>query len=397
MGRLTLFFAIAGCYAPRIAPGSLCNPGDCPAGMLCSDVTHVCEAIDASSQLGDAAGASGSDAATAAWLTGYSHRKPVTITPGTSTTLTDFPVSVFEPSDPDLAGVARSNGKDIVFTAADAVTVLPSELVAYAPNTGSVDAWVRTSLSAGASTVLYMYYGGPVATSAGTAWSSMFAGVWHMDGSTMTATDTSGNAHDASAPTTAQAPTLVTGIAGIARNYDGVDDTLSAGDPADGSLDFGASSFSYSVWVLVTSSAGLYDHPLHKGGSAPDTPGYDFELGTGVWHSGTADGTSLSTGDLGIETDHLTSWTQLTAVIDRSTGKLLTYVNGTLKSSTATSITSVDNAIPLTLGRDTAFFRGVLDEVRIYKAALSASWIAAEYKNLAARGQFLSIGPAQTR
>ena len=46
-------------------------------------------------------------------------------------------------------------------------------------------------------------------------------------------------------------------------------------DPADGSLDFGETSFSFGLWVKVDQSAGPWDMPLFKGGSNAGAAGSD--------------------------------------------------------------------------------------------------------------------------
>jgi hypothetical protein len=213
------------------------------------------------------------------------------------------------------------------------------------------------------------------------------------------ATD-SAHGHDAVAQTAAQIPGTVTGICGAARSFDGIDDSLSVADPIDGSLDFGSTSFSLSLWVFVSTSAGSYDMPLYKGGASPTTTGYDVELGTGGWSSGLSDGTTRASPSFGMEGQHLAKWTQLTAVVDRSAGRMYSYVNGSSNGSTSiSSIGSVSNSSALFMSHPAVndLFYGQLDEVRIDTSAVSANWISAEYQNIAMRAQFMTIGPEQLR
>ena len=42
-------------------------------------------------------------------------------------------------------------------------------------------------------------------------------------------------------------------------------------------------------------------------------------------------------------------------------------------------------------------FEGIVDEVRVLKVALTADWIAAEYRNATLRSQFVTFGPAQSQ
>src|SRR5262245_33635035 len=72
----------------------------------------------------------------APWLPGYAHRKRITLTPPTTTTLADFTVAILEPADPELAAFAAQDGADVTFTARDGTTRLPRELAAFDPGTG---------------------------------------------------------------------------------------------------------------------------------------------------------------------------------------------------------------------------------------------------------------------
>ncbi|HEV7556114.1 MAG TPA: hypothetical protein VGO00_11690, partial [Kofleriaceae bacterium] len=258
-----LLVLVAACYAPTAQSGSPCDPGPCPSGLICSPATHTCEvtAVDI-----DAA----TDTSVGPWLAGYTHRKRLVITSTTTETLVDFAVSVLEPTDPDLVAHALPDGSDIVFTAGDALTVLSAEHVAYDAATGALEAWVRTTLAPGP-TILDMYYDGPKVAPTTTAWSALFAGVWHMSGGAM-APDSTAHGNAADAPSATRQPATIAGIVGEARNYDGVDDSLVVADPQTGELDFAMGSFSYSVWVNVATSAGAFDLPFHKGGSSIDEP-----------------------------------------------------------------------------------------------------------------------------
>lgn len=334
------------------------------------------------------------DGPAGAWLAGYAHRKRVTITANATIALADFPVSVLETADSDLAARARPDGRDIVFTASDALTVVGSELVAFDPQSGALDAWVRTTLPATAPTVVFMYYGGPVAV-APPAWSGAFAGVWHMGGVAATAPDSTSHGNAATQGTVAAQPAIVGGLVGTARSYDGAADALAIPSPSDGSLDFDTKPFSFSVWVFVTSSVGAYDIPLHKGGGSLTEVGYDMELGTGAWTANLSDGIATKQVQFGPDDTFLNRWVQLVAVVDRAGGHFRGYADGVLVAMTDLSSGSLTSTHPLELGSPTDLFHGILDEVRVYTVAVSASWIAAEHANLANRNQFLSIGPQE--
>jgi len=116
VGRIALgWVALAACYAPHAPAGSPCDSDQqCPDGLVCSPSTNTCET-------------STGDAPSGPWLAGYAHRKKLVVTAASD--LVEFPVSVAEPADPDLAAGAMADGSDIVFTAGDATTIVASELV----------------------------------------------------------------------------------------------------------------------------------------------------------------------------------------------------------------------------------------------------------------------------
>jgi hypothetical protein len=152
--------------------------------------------------------------------------------------------------------------------------------------------------------------------------------------------------------------------------------------PNSASLNFGTSSFSYSIWVYVPQSVGVFDMPIYKGGASMDQIGYDMELGTGSWNANISDGTSTPRVDF--ENETLNNWIYLAVVIDKSQDKMFGYENGSLTDSTdITGFGSVSSEINLRLSGDSYSsypFKGFIDEVRIYNRALSADEIKTHYQ-----------------
>jgi len=60
------------------------------------------------------------------------------------------------------------------------------------------------------------------------------------------------------------------------------------------------------------------------------------------------------------------------------------------------SFGSVSNAIPATIGHPNHVMTGRVNEVRVYSEALSATWIDAEYRNLAQPTSLYTVGPTET-
>jgi dihydrofolate reductase len=70
------------------------------------------------------------------------------------------------------------------------------------------------------------------------------------------------------------------------------------------------------------------------------------------------------------------TWTHLAMTYDGTTLKI--YVNGTLVTSTAQSGTIVASTNPLQIGGDSTYgqyFRGMIDEVRVYNIVLTQTQI----------------------
>jgi hypothetical protein len=308
------------------------------------------------------------------WLDGYGFRKRVDVMPPTSTRLTDFPIAIAT-NDDDIA--AHALGSDLVATGPDGVTPLASELVAR--NGNRFELWVDLPELTGPAAI-YLYYGGPDHASDPATWSSLFAGVWHMS-STTGETDSTGNGNDLTSTGNA-VPTRVPGAIGTARQFDGVDDILDAGDPASGDLDFGTGSFSYSLWVRQSVTVGLYDTPFYKGGASAGEHGYCWLLGSEGWYAKLHDGLHKADPELGPAATYKDQWIHLTAVVDRTAGLITAYANDITFTAPLTDFTDLSNTNPFRLGRGSQDpFAGNIDEVRIYRDVLSREWIETEIAN----------------
>lgn len=321
-------------------------------------------------------------------------RKRITVAPFPAA-LPKFPLSL-DTSDPELIDRVRVDGADLVVTTDDGVTRLPTELVFVNDMTGTLDLWfVVPELPTAEPIDLFLYYGGdPIERTS--PWDDRFAGVWHMDRRNGLVLD-SARGNDARQPNDALVPGFDRGVAGAAAEFDGVDDTLAVSDPADGSLDFGMRSFSFSMWVNVTASSGEFDIPLHKGGSDATTSGYDYELGTTRWAAHVADSSDNLASLVGDELDFLGRWVQLFAVVDRAAGELRSYADGVQGEATDIStLGSVDTSEELQLGRRNAVFKGLLDEVRVYTTAVPVAYMNAERAMLSDRS-LITLGPEEQR
>ncbi len=170
---------------------------------------------------------------------------------------------------------------------------------------------------------------------------------------------------------------------GRAFYFDGIDDSITIANPTDKHLDFNTHSFSYMLWVKVTSSVGLWDMPIWKGGNSAAIPGYDMELGTTVWAAYVSDGLKIFNVEFGKESDFLGRWVHLAVVVDRTQKKLLGYVNGSLTSaSDISTLGNVNSTQELKIGTDpnNTNFKGAIDDVAIWNTVLSSNEVAEIYK-----------------
>jgi hypothetical protein len=331
-------------------------------------------------------------------------RKPITVTQMAASMLVDFPVHVSLLADPDLVRHAPAS-TDLSFVALDG-SPLAFEIVDHDLATGTLDAWVRVpSLVHGVPTRIELRFAPPtIAIPSTQTWSDIHALVWHASTRVSHASDSTANALHAYPASQVSIPVRAPGIAGTAFVFDGDDDELCVASSADEPVELGMSSFSYALWVRrAASSARQYQFPFSKGGTADVLPGFGIAGfteagGTMAWYA------MLSDGQRRIETGYFTVaadvWTQIVVVLDRDALEARTYRDGQrIHVAPLGNFGSVSGTPSLCLGNQreslAGYYRGALDEVRVYTGALADGWIAAEYANLAQRDAFVTISPIE--
>ncbi len=154
-------------------------------------------------------------------------------------------------------------------------------------------------------------------------------------------------------------------------NFDGINDFINV--PTDSLLNLSGSSFTQSVWIRPENS----DNGFHG------ILGYQPASGTvnrypGIWiydqtkiHAGFGDGTNWNSFTTG-EVLTIGQWNHVATTFDGTTYR--TFVNGDLVYSTNDFAGRTPTTTSqITIGKVDNFFRGGIDDVRVYNRALSAT------------------------
>ncbi|UCH88964.1 MAG: DUF2341 domain-containing protein [Thermoplasmata archaeon] len=337
------------------------------------------------------------------WL----YRKQITIK---SSKITGYHINfpfLIELTDPDLKNHARSDGSDILFTPSDGFTKLDHEIVSYDSSSGELIAWVKVpELSSGADTVLYMYYSNSAASDQSdptSLWSSGYRGVWHLEEDPSSAApqmkDKTSNANHGTSYGTMTSGDRVEGMIGNSLDFDGIDDYIRMGDPADGSLDFGTNDLTISAWVNLSTTVSMsYPTIVSKGAGSSSSAGFWF-----FWYDSLnylrftiGDGSSrIQVNSIGSIDDG--SWHYVTAVADRDANGMI-YIDGQLDNSadfSSKKYDSISTSINFDVSDSASNSRweGFIDEVRISESVKSSDWIATEYANQNNPGDCITVSP----
>lgn len=356
-----------------------------------------------------------------AWL----KRQVVNIAPGIvsgTSTLINFPVLV-SVTNAELKAttsggfVGKTDGSDILFTAADGVTKLSHEVESYSAATGTLNTWVRIpALSPSATTSLVMYYGNSAAANqqdTANVWDSSYKGVWHLkedpSGSAPQLKDSTSNANNGTSFTSQITADSQTGLVGQSLRYDGTDDYTNLGTGS--SLDFPSSgSFTISGWVKATES---YAPLVSFRNSTQDGAVIDLMVG----HSGATDapgkllalvrqnaGAGGYAQVVSTSTVNSGAWKQFT--LTRNGSAIELFVDGI--SQGTNSGAESGGAITTNLRAfgserrwiqdnfntgDKSYLSGNLDEVRVSAVQRTTDWVKTEYRNQSSPAMYISLAP----
>ena len=314
------------------------------------------------------------------------YRKPIALTNANASNLTDFQVS-FTTNTQTLVseGKMQADGRDIRIIDSDGVTPL-SYWIESGINTTTTKIWVNVPLIPVGGKTVYLVYG----NSANTAQSSTantfireianLKGLWNMDEASGNVLDVSGGGYTG----TPTGTTVVAGKIGNARTLNGTSDFIQVTNNAN--YDIGTGDYTINAWFWRNANATANSRLFSKGS------GSDTEKGWSIAGSDTYFNAYLSNGTTRISTSAshpgVGSWNLISMVIKRNDSMYL-YVNGILANSVSIASFGVQDlsntSLDMFLGRFSAsnslWWPGKIDQVSIFKSALSTQEILDLYNN----------------
>ena len=303
-------------------------------------------------------------------------------------TLTDFPVFVdlSQMTSPFFSNV-KSDGSDIVVTAANGVTKLKRELVTI--DTGGATGELHfkaPSIGPAANLVYYIYYGNAAAaeTNDTDTWDSFFETVQHMKD--VTTSTISGSTVNSKTGTklAANQPIEATGKVGEAQDFDGTDDHI----------DLGAGfNLSKVTFESVQKADLLHDGYIFERRIVNDqNRSHMLVIADGriIWGHVVA---TVFENLLGPATH--TPGTPFYLAGVREVGNAITYFNGVSDATLSGSQTWADFSATLNrIGRNVTVqpFNGTISEIRISNVIRASDWISTTHETLMNPSTFFSVG-----
>lgn len=320
---------------------------------------------------------------------------------GISDTLYDFPVLLrLTPENFHFFPQMQDSGHDIRFSKIDG-TPLPYQIEEWRDGTSDADTaaiWILIdTLPADAFTHAFiMYWGNSAATDSSdgaavfTAGND-FSGVWHLDESSGTLSDATGNGYDGARNGDVM---QAAGEIGFGQLFDGSGDYVEMGDV----LDPGDSNFTVSAWIKRNAiDAWQVIFGKTNGGDPSSTYGWLLNINNqnkltlyiATGGSSWSDAAGLYRNTQTNSITDTTTWHHVAAVIDRSgNAACKLYIDGTDDSGTIngdiTTVETISNSVNARIGSeadDFAQFNGFIDEVVFSSTARSTDWIKLCYEN----------------
>jgi len=210
---------------------------------------------------------------------------------------------------------------------------------------------------------------------------------WRLDENAGTTTVDSwngGNVGTLTGPT--HTPTWKTGSSCISNSciqFDGYDDLINFGAKAN--LNFGTSNFTFALWAKIPSSFGSNYPTLLRKGTGSSEGRYSLQVNnddSGKVYITVSDGTNDIPSTFATHATNDNLWHYYVMQFLNEPGTASLFIDGAFNAQASnTSIGAVNSASNLQLGQYSTYgyLIGLIDEVRIYNAAIPASQIKEQY------------------
>lgn len=294
-------------------------------------------------------------------------------------------------------GFASPNGSDLRFADSSGTRELAYEIDQWDDSNGVSSVWVQVP-QLSSTNFIWAYWGNPnnttppAYTTNGSVWEpASFLGlpgydvVYHLKESGFPYFDSTTNYPSLNGV----APTPVEGIVGNGEQFNGSGDYLDAGDVNLGT------NFTESAWVKLSPKSDIQGVWANGGGgfSTPEAVLFinDYQTSDGALLFGT-DNNQPETATGLVTTNQ---WHLVTAAVDRTTGAIQFYVDGTPEPLSPLGQPGVSTDFPtntdMNLGRFNAGsfpLSGIIDEARIHGGIDDSNWVWADYMTVASNSVF---------
>lgn len=345
------------------------------------------------------------------WDTAWAYRKKITFdNSAQEENLANVPVLIrLDDTTIDLSD-AENAGEDVRFIDSDQATVLAHEIETWDAVSGVAAIWTKVpQIDAGSdSDHIWMYYGSPGAADTqnpSDVWSDGFVAVYHLSsdpgpGGAGDIANSAGSTRQGTAHESMISLDSVTGIAGNAIDFDGIDDVVTIED--DPLLRPGAGPYTLEAWFKVPDRTQF-------GQIAGKLEAADPARGLTIGISGSllpgALGESILAGYANDPTAHAQTWLPDNDVADSSWHYAVLYAAGAwggffldgsaLAKSVDLGSPDIIHTDPFEIGMAAGTYplEGSIDEVRISNVARSSDWIA--FQHCAIRQSCVSYAKSQ--
>ena len=257
-------------------------------------------------------------------------------------------------------------------------------------------AWVKVpSLSSTVDTDIYMYFGDENESNSNDAnvWDVNAALVMHFNNNALDSTSYTNTT------TVSGSPEYATGIGAKAMYFDGNNDSISLGNKTISSpLQMREGIVTVEHWINISNTYNYSSTYFFMGSAGGSWVGYGtgYSFGSQLYRAEVYGSTA------GRQAKYLASgsiynlWKHQVVVFDGINNRITFYVDGNQVSQQSISEPGDVNSTtkPFIIGSHswTSFFKGLMDELRVYNKELSAPWIKTEYNNQSSPSTFSSVG-----